>query len=68
MEHFAQIFYKKKFQNFFAVPTVQLIGFGFAFWVAMTRVTDHMHHPSDVIAGAFLGTIIQVSEIYYISR
>ena len=42
------------------VPTIQLSGFGFAFWVAMTRITDNQHHPGDVIAGSLLGIFIQV--------
>ena len=40
---------------------MQLACFASAFWVALTRVKDHMHHPGDVIAGALIGTLIQVS-------
>jgi len=28
--------------------------------VAASRVSDHRHHASDVIAGAFIGIFIQV--------
>ena len=41
---------------------MQLACIAFAFWVALTRVKDHMHHPGDVIAGAIVGTLIQVSK------
>ena len=40
---------------------MQLACIASAFWVALTRVKDHMHHPGDVIAGALIGTLIQVS-------
>ena len=46
--------------SYLQVPTIQLSGFGFAFWVSMTRITDNQHHPGDVIAGALLGISIQV--------
>jgi membrane-associated phospholipid phosphatase len=32
----------------------------FAWGVAISRVIDHKHHPSDIIGGAFLGTMIAV--------
>ena len=41
---------------------MQLACIASAFWVALTRVKDHMHHPGDVIAGAIVGTLIQVSK------
>ena len=44
-----------------AVPCMQLACYASAFWVALTRVKDHMHHPGDVIAGALIGTLLQVS-------
>ena len=40
---------------------MQLACYASAFWVALTRVKDHMHHPGDVIAGALIGTLLQVS-------
>ena len=44
------------------VPSMQLACIASAFWVALTRVKDHMHHPGDVIAGAIVGALIQVSK------
>lgn len=43
--------------------TLALLGFAWA--VAASRVYDFMHHPSDVIAGAFLGTVIAA---FYVAR
>lgn len=31
---------------------------GFAWATGISRITDFKHHPSDVIAGAFLGTLV----------
>ena len=47
------------------VPTIQLAFTSLAFWLALTRVKDHMHHPGDVIAGALIGTGIQVRRKSY---
>ena len=37
----------------------------FAWAVSMSRITDYQHHPSDVVGGMFLGTILA---IIYIMR
>lgn len=29
----------------------------FSFWCATSRLVDHWHHPSDIIAGSILGTV-----------
>ena len=44
---------------------VQITAVALAFWVALTRVKDHMHHPGDVIGGALIGTGIQVRRKSY---
>ena len=31
-----------------------------AFFVAVSRVMDYKHHPTDVIAGGLIGTITQI--------
>jgi len=54
--------------NTFVVPSMQLACIAFAFWVALTRVKDHMHHPGDVIAGAIVGTLIQIFNVFSIVR
>lgn len=43
--------------------TLALLGFAWA--VAVSRIHDNMHHPSDVIAGAFLGTVVAA---FYVAR
>ena len=50
------------------VPFLQLFAFGLAFVTAISRVTDHAHHPSDVVAGSVVGTSIQVLNVVYIQR
>ena len=45
------------------VWTLALLGFAWA--VAISRVWDFMHHPSDVVAGAFLGTVVAA---FYVAR
>lgn len=37
---------------------------GWAWGVGVSRVMDHKHHESDVIAGAFLGTCVAVSFLF----
>ena len=51
-----------------SVPTIQMFGFGFAMWVAMTRITDHMHHPGDVIGGSLLGIVVQSFNVVVFMR
>ncbi|KAI3379731.1 hypothetical protein SNEBB_004384 [Seison nebaliae] len=34
--------------------------FAFAFYVGCSRIADHRHHPTDVIAGAALGSIVAI--------
>lgn len=29
----------------------------FSFWCATSRLVDHWHHPSDILAGSILGTV-----------
>jgi len=45
-----------------------MFGFGFAMWVAMTRITDHMHHPGDVIGGSLLGIMVSIINITVFMR
>ena len=56
---------KKPRNVIICVPTIQLAFTSLAFWLALTRVKDHMHHPGDVIAGALIGTGIQVRRKSY---
>ncbi|XP_071848767.1 phospholipid phosphatase 2-like isoform X2 [Apostichopus japonicus] len=48
-------------------PLLQLIGISMAVFCAETRVSDYKHHPSDVVAGGFLGTIVVILTVIYVS-
>lgn len=39
---------------------LQVLCLLYAIFVSLTRITDYKHHPTDVIAGAILGTILAV--------
>ena len=44
--------------------TKPFLQFGFialAFYIALTRISDYKHHPTDVITGILLGTIVAVA-------
>ena len=36
---------------------VGLIPVSVALWVASSRLVDHWHHPSDILAGSLIGSI-----------
>lgn len=42
------------------VPFAQIVMIAAAFFVAVSRVMDYKHHPTDVIAGGLIGTITQI--------
>ena len=35
--------------------------FSYAWYCGLTRVSDYKHHPTDVLAGGVLGSIVAVS-------
>ncbi|KAK3585273.1 hypothetical protein CHS0354_006328 [Potamilus streckersoni] len=39
-------------------PTIQAAIFLLSLVCAVSRITDHKHHPSDVIAGLFIGSVV----------
>lgn len=42
-------------QSFLLLPCIQLSLVSLALWTAMTRVSDYVHHPMDVLAGIIIG-------------
>ena len=48
------------------VPFLQLTFFCMAFATGLSRVTDNKHHPTDVLAGAFIGVLFQWFNIVFI--
>ncbi|XP_076112969.1 phospholipid phosphatase 3-like isoform X1 [Mytilus galloprovincialis] len=48
-------------------PFLQLVAFFLAYYTALTRISDYMHHWSDVLGGAILGIIVCFFTIYLIS-
>ena len=49
---------------------VQIMLICYAWFCALTRVSDYKHHPTDVLAGGLLGTLIALafSSIIAVSR
>ena len=39
-----------------------------AFFTCISRVMDNKHHPTDVIAGALIGAIIQLFNVTYVTK
>ena len=39
---------------------------GLASFVAASRVTDHRHHPEDVVAGGLIGTAVAAASYFWV--
>ena len=50
------------------IPLIQAVCLGLCSYTSITRVTDNKHHPSDVIAGAILGSVIQTLNVVSVMR
>ena len=50
------------------VPFLQALGVAAAFYTCISRVVDYKHHPSDVVAGALLGLIVQGLNVAGVTR
>ncbi|MGH0160063.1 UNVERIFIED_CONTAM: hypothetical protein FKN15_000841 [Acipenser sinensis] len=48
-------------------PTIQFFLISFALYVAYTRVSDYMHHWSDVLVGLLQGALIATLNVRYVS-
>ena len=38
----------------------------YAIFTAISRITDHKHHPTDVMAGAILGSVLAAATVHRI--
>jgi len=47
-------------------PYMQFGLLALATYVGMSRISDYMHHPGDVVTGALLGTISGIFNVYFI--
>ena len=48
-------------------PFLQLLLISVYWWSALTRVSDFVHHPADVLAGLILGTLVALWTCSYLS-
>jgi phosphatidate phosphatase len=46
---------------------VQFFLFAFALFVALSRISDNKHHPTDVLAGALLGSFVSLLTFCYLT-
>ncbi|CAH8616790.1 unnamed protein product [Schistosoma intercalatum] len=49
----------------FLRPFLQYVLLSVLFYICATRVTDHYHHPTDVLAGAILGLLTSVFAFFW---
>lgn len=48
------------------VQLFQVVCFGLAVFVALSRILDNMHHVTDVLAGSVLGILVAIFTFYYL--
>ncbi|XP_014861700.1 PREDICTED: lipid phosphate phosphohydrolase 3 isoform X2 [Poecilia mexicana] len=48
-------------------PLIQFTLIMMSFYTGLTRVSDHKHHPSDVLAGFFQGALVAVCVVFFVS-
>ncbi|XP_063075447.1 phospholipid phosphatase 3-like isoform X1 [Engraulis encrasicolus] len=48
-------------------PLVQFTLLMMAFYTGLSRVSDHKHHPTDVLAGFFQGALVAYCIVFYVS-
>ncbi|NWI61716.1 PLPP3 phosphatase, partial [Chaetorhynchus papuensis] len=48
-------------------PLLQFTLIMMAFYTGLSRVSDHKHHPSDVLAGFAQGALVAYCVVFYVS-
>ncbi|XP_032420591.1 phospholipid phosphatase 3-like isoform X2 [Xiphophorus hellerii] len=48
-------------------PLTQFALIMISFYTGLTRVSDHKHHPADVLAGFFQGALVAVCIVFFVS-
>ncbi|KAG1700919.1 putative phosphatidate phosphatase [Nymphon striatum] len=46
---------------------LQVAAFAIAFYVALSRISDYKHHPTDVLAGSILGSVVAITMVFSLS-
>ena len=68
---FAILYLQVRFQSIrypFVIGLIQGIMLTFAIMTTLSRIWDNKHHPTDVIAGAILGIVIQTLNVIFVMK